>query len=160
MAWETALDRLVLRQIHLAERGEARASEVSRQLEDLHELAPDRDALGVPRTVMDYTPHPRDQARLEHMIGRCEELLRASGCRNVRRSGKDYRLGGTHLHGTCRGGHDAKTSVVDPWSRVHTLDNLYVVDGAFMPYPGGANPTLTIQAHAHRAGRKLAQSRL
>ncbi|MCA9594378.1 MAG: GMC family oxidoreductase [Myxococcales bacterium] len=124
------------------------------------QLAPDRDALGVPRTVMDYTPHPRDQARLEHMIGRCEELLRASGCRNVRRSGKDYRLGGTHLHGTCRGGHDAKTSVVDPWSRVHTLDNLYVVDGAFMPYPGGANPTLTIQAHAHRAGRKLAQSRL
>ena len=40
-------------------------------------------------------------------------------------------------------------------SRVHELDNLWVIDGSFMPFPGGVNPTLTIQAHALRAARKL-----
>jgi paromamine 6'-oxidase/6'''-hydroxyneomycin C oxidase/2'-deamino-2'-hydroxyparomamine 6'-oxidase len=119
-------------------------------------LARDEGPSGLPRTVMDYTPHPRDRARLEHMVERCEALLRAAGCKALRRSGKDFRLGGGHLHGTCRGGDDPATSVVDPWSRVHTADNLYVIDGAFMPYPGGVNPTLTIQAHALRCARHLA----
>ncbi len=70
MAWETALDRLVLRQIHLAERGEARASEVSRQLEDLHELAPDRDETayhhGYANALLGLelpTPEPQDAGR-------------------------------------------------------------------------------------------------
>jgi tetratricopeptide (TPR) repeat protein len=42
MAWETALDRLVNRQIHLAERGEARPEDVRAAVLDLHGLAPER----------------------------------------------------------------------------------------------------------------------
>ena len=42
MAWETALDRLILRQIHLAERGEARPEEVRAQIVDLAALSPKR----------------------------------------------------------------------------------------------------------------------
>ena len=42
MAWETALDRLVLQQIHLAEKGEARHRDIGQLVRDLHELNPDR----------------------------------------------------------------------------------------------------------------------
>ncbi len=38
MAWETALDRLLIRQIHLAEAGEARVEDVRRQVGDLWEI--------------------------------------------------------------------------------------------------------------------------
>ncbi len=108
---------------------------------------------------MPYTPHPTDLARLEHMVERCRELLGASGCRLIRREGKAPHFGGTHLHGACRAGDDPTTSVVDAWGRVHGVDNLYVIDGGFMPYPGGVNPTLTIQANALRCARRMAQER-
>lgn len=42
MAWETALDRLLTRQIHLAEKGELRADEARQLVLDLHRVAPDR----------------------------------------------------------------------------------------------------------------------
>lgn len=62
-------------------------------------------------------------------------------------------VGGTSkylVHGTCRAGHDPEHSVLDPWCRVHGVDNLFVVDGSFMPTSGGASPTLTIVANALR----------
>ena len=42
MAWETALDRLLTRQIHLAERGEVPTDEVAQMLRDLRDLQPGR----------------------------------------------------------------------------------------------------------------------
>jgi paromamine 6'-oxidase/6'''-hydroxyneomycin C oxidase/2'-deamino-2'-hydroxyparomamine 6'-oxidase len=122
-------------------------------------LSRERDRHGLARIVMDYTPHPTDLARLEHMVERCGEVLRASGCRLIRREGKAPHFGGTHLHGGCRAGRDPASSVVDAWGRVHGLDNVLVVDGGFMPYPGGVNPTLTIQANALRCARRLARER-
>jgi choline dehydrogenase-like flavoprotein len=65
-------------------------------------------------------------------------------------------MGSTHLHGTCRAGDDPRTSVVDRDGRVHSLDNVYVADGSYMPYPGGLNPTLTVQANALRIARVIA----
>lgn len=118
-------------------------------------LSADTDRWGLPHLVLDYLPHPRDLARLDYMAERCEELLRAAGCKAVRREPSGWEQGSGHLHGTCRAGEDPHTSVLDSDSRVHTVDNLYVVDGAFMPYPGSVNPTLTIQAHALRAARRL-----
>lgn len=57
-----------------------------------------------------------------------------------------------HPTGTCRFGSDPATSVLDPDCRVHGLDNLYVVDGSFMPSSGATNPSLTIAANALRVG--------
>src|SRR5262249_27361672 len=39
--------------------------------------------------------------------------------------------------GTCRFGRDAATSVLDPDCRAHTVRNLYVTDGSFLPSSGG-----------------------
>ncbi|MFJ3726432.1 GMC oxidoreductase [Streptomyces sp. NPDC090045] len=113
------------------------------------------DEDGVPSTVIDYTADPRDLRRLAYMTDRCEDLLRQAGARSVRHEESDFAQGSCHLHGTCRAGEDPATSVVDGWGRVHSAPNVYVVDGSFMPYPGGLNPTLTIQAHALRSSKAV-----
>ncbi|GAA2707354.1 FAD-dependent oxidoreductase [Micromonospora olivasterospora] len=113
------------------------------------------DCHGVTDIVMDYQAHPRDLARLEYMLRRGEELLRASGCSVVVREPSGWELGSGHLHGTCRMGTDPATSVTDPNGRLHDADNVYVADGALLPFPGAVNPTLTIQAVALRVAQRL-----
>jgi choline dehydrogenase-like flavoprotein len=61
-----------------------------------------------------------------------------------------------HQAGTVRFGTDAATSVLDVNCRAYDLDNLYVVDGSFMPSIGAVNPTLTIIANALRVGDHIA----
>jgi choline dehydrogenase-like flavoprotein len=41
--------------------------------------------------------------------------------------------------------------------KAHDLDNLYVVDGSFMPSIGAVNPTLTIIANTLRVGDHIAE---
>jgi choline dehydrogenase-like flavoprotein len=60
-----------------------------------------------------------------------------------------------HQAGTVRFGDDPKTSVLDTNCKAHDLDNLYVVDGGFMPSIGAVNPALTIIANALRVGDHL-----
>ncbi len=55
-----------------------------------------------------------------------------------------------HQAGTIRFGTDPSTSALDINCKAHDLDNLYVVDGSFMPSIGAVNPTLTIIANALR----------
>jgi choline dehydrogenase-like flavoprotein len=62
-----------------------------------------------------------------------------------------------HQAGTARFGPDPATSVLDVNCRAHDLDNLYVVDGSFMPSVGAVNPTLTIIANALRVGDHIAE---
>jgi len=62
-----------------------------------------------------------------------------------------------HQAGTARFGTTPSTSVLDVHCRAHDLDNLYVVDGSFMPSIGAVNPTLTIIANALRVGDHIAE---
>jgi choline dehydrogenase-like flavoprotein len=62
-----------------------------------------------------------------------------------------------HQAGTARFGTTPSTSVLDVHCRTHDLDNLYVVDGSFMPSIGAVNPTLTIIANALRVGDHIAE---
>jgi choline dehydrogenase-like flavoprotein len=113
------------------------------------------DRFGLPDVVMDYSQHPRDLARLEYLLRRGEDILRAAGCTLIRRESSYFWMGSTHLHGTCRAGDDPRTSVTDPDGRVHSMSNVVVVDGGLLPFPGGVNPTLTIQALALRSAHQL-----
>jgi len=113
------------------------------------------DAWGVPDVTMDYQTHPRDLARLEHVLNRGEALLRAAGCDLVVREPSGWAMGSGHLHGTCRMGDDPASSVADADGRLHDADNVYVADGGLLPFPGGVNPTLTIQAVALRVAHRL-----
>jgi len=62
-----------------------------------------------------------------------------------------------HQAGTARFGTDPAISALDVNCRTHDLDNLYVVDGSFMPSIGAVNPTLTIIANALRVGDHIAE---
>ena len=62
-----------------------------------------------------------------------------------------------HQAGTIRFGTDPTSSALDVHCKSHDLDNLYVVDGAFMPSIGAVNPTLTIIANAIRVAEHIAQ---
>ncbi|NYD40058.1 GMC oxidoreductase [Nocardioides panaciterrulae] len=61
-----------------------------------------------------------------------------------------------HQAGTVRFGTDPTTSALDLDCKAHELDNLYVVDGSFMPSIGAVNPTLTIIANAIRVAERIA----
>ena len=60
-----------------------------------------------------------------------------------------------HQVGTCRFGSNPRTSVLDPTCRVHGMENLYVVDGSFLPTSLGVGPALTIAANALRVADHL-----
>jgi choline dehydrogenase-like flavoprotein len=53
-------------------------------------------------------------------------------------------------------GHDARTSVVDKWSRFHDVENMLCADSSVFATASGYNPTLTLVALAHRAACALA----
>jgi choline dehydrogenase-like flavoprotein len=63
-----------------------------------------------------------------------------------------------HSSGTCRAGYDPKTSVLNKECRSHSIENLYVADGSFMPTSGGTNPSLTIAANALRVADIIERS--
>jgi paromamine 6'-oxidase/6'''-hydroxyneomycin C oxidase/2'-deamino-2'-hydroxyparomamine 6'-oxidase len=105
--------------------------------------------------ILDYRPDPRDLARLDYMVARASHLLRASGCQQLHVEPSHFELGSAHLHGTCRFAEDPRQGVTDREGRLHCVENVYVADGSFMPYPGGVNPTLTIQANALRVASGL-----
>lgn len=77
MAWETALDRLVLQQIHLAEQGEVRPEQVRQQIADLWQLGGPRPAsafhLGYAKVLLGLDlPEPKQDNSLRrwHLFGR------------------------------------------------------------------------------------------
>lgn len=71
---------------------------------------------------------------------------------------KAFGVGATaHQAGTARYGTDPATSVLDVYCKAHDIENLYVVDGSFMPSIGAVNPSLTIVANALRVGDHIAE---
>jgi choline dehydrogenase-like flavoprotein len=62
-----------------------------------------------------------------------------------------------HQAGTACFGTDPSVSVLDVNCKAHDLDNLYVVDGSFIPSIGAVNPTLTIVANALRVADHIAE---
>jgi choline dehydrogenase-like flavoprotein len=93
-----------------------------------------------------------------------ERLIRAS-VKMMRRAGYPFvfieRMGiatNSHQCGTARFGADPADSVLDPYCKLHDLDNLYVVDSSFFPSSTAVNPALTIAAMAIRVGEKIVKS--
>jgi cholesterol oxidase len=64
-----------------------------------------------------------------------------------------------HALGGCPMGRSADEGVVDTWGRVFNYPDLYVADGAVMPGPVGANPSLTIAALADRFADGIIETR-
>ena len=114
-----------------------------------------RDKYGLPVAAISIVRHPTDFKMTRFLVERGEEILQAMNPESVERLGDN---GETLIlqGGTCRFGKDPATSVLDKDCRAHEVDNLYVVDGSFMPSIGAVNPTLTIIANALRVGDHIA----
>jgi choline dehydrogenase-like flavoprotein len=116
------------------------------------------DAHGIPIPVIQFTYGDNDRAIWQDMSRSLEEIFHEAGSTLFF---KDSTMNGfaSHETGTCRMGHDPKTSVLNAFCQSHDVPNLFVVDGsAFTTFPE-KNPTLTIMALSMRAGRHMAKLR-
>ncbi|MCE2504549.1 MAG: GMC family oxidoreductase [Chlorobi bacterium] len=101
--------------------------------------------------------HPYDVERSRWYLRRLKEVMKRSGATFVfGATGEKDDRHTAHQVGTARFGNDPERSVLDPDCRLHGYENVYVVDGCFMPTSLGVGPALTIMANALRVAEKIA----
>jgi choline dehydrogenase-like flavoprotein len=108
-----------------------------------------KDHWGIPVARISGHGHPQDRNGTDFLSSRAEEWMQAAGAHTTWKTGRGggpTASGGQHQSGTCRMGHDPKTSVVNKFGQVHEIDNLFVADGSLHVTNGGFNPALTIMA--------------
>ena len=106
-----------------------------------------RDRYGLPRVRIDHAYTDRDLAARDALVGWSKRILKGAGARFF----YTHRIATfSHAVGTVRAGVDPAHSALDRRCRVRGFDNLYVVDGSFMPTSAAVNPSLTIAANALR----------
>jgi choline dehydrogenase-like flavoprotein len=129
-------------------------------------LGDQRDALGMPRVVVDWNLTADDRIKAQTTqrllgaeVGRAG-LGRLRGSLGDDEAWPDDFYGDEHHIGTTRMHRDPAQGVVDENCKLHGVRNLYVAGSSVFPTSGGANSTMTIVALALRLAdhlkRKLA----
>lgn len=111
-----------------------------------------KDRFGLPELTISHKYSSRDLTAIDVLKKKAKSILRNVGA--VAFYVHDIRTF-SHAVGTLRFGEDPENSVLDPFCKFRGVDNLYVVDGSFMPTSAGLNPSLTIAANALRVGQHL-----
>ncbi|MGD0778671.1 MAG: GMC family oxidoreductase [Candidatus Solibacter sp.] len=118
-----------------------------------------KDYWGIPVARLSGTRHAHTIEVGRFIASKAEAWLKEAGAvQTWKRVPSKALSGGQHQAGTCRMGHDPKTSVVGAGCRIHDVDNVYVIDASVHPTNGGFNPALTILANAYRASAALLQT--
>jgi choline dehydrogenase-like flavoprotein len=117
------------------------------------------DAWNLPTLKFHFERSANEERMAKHALHSMIEMAQATGL-EIERVIEEVDAPGNSIHevGTARMGHDATTSVVDAFNRVHGCPNVLVVDGACWPSAGYQNPTLTMVAMAARACDTYLQS--
>lgn len=110
------------------------------------------DRLGLPQLLVTHRYTDRDYAACNALLRKAKRILRKAGAwlfyvHEI----KTF----SHAVGTVRMGVDPSTSALDENCQFRGVENLYVIDGSFMPTSVGLNPSLTISANALRVGDYL-----
>jgi len=113
-----------------------------------------KDAFGLPQAVIVHHYSTRDKAAQGVLIRQAKKILSQSGAlmhyvHHIRTF--------SHAVGTVRMGEDPATSALDEYCRYRGMENLFVVDGSFMPTSAALNPSLTISANALRVGEHISK---
>src|SRR5581483_1726022 len=113
-----------------------------------------KDKWGLPVAAISIVRHPIDLTMTKFLVDRGSEVLESMKPDSLEQMGSD---GETKIlqGGTCRMGNDPATSVLDKDCKSHVVNNLYVVDGSFMPTSGGIPFTLTIAANSFRVASRM-----
>lgn len=125
-------------------------------------LSTERDALGMPRPILDWRLTELDLHSIEAAF---EALVRAFGGSHLARLHAPFNprahgwppsmTGGWHHCGTTRMHADPRQGVVNADGRVHGIGNLYITGSSVFTTNSVANPTLTIVALAFRLADHL-----
>lgn len=120
------------------------------------ELSMTKDALGLPRPKITFTPPSYSLKGLAQAVRSLADIFRLVNATEVDLGAKDSYDGAGHIMGTCRMGTDPGSSVVDCECRTHDHKNLFVVGSSVFPTVGSPNPTLTLAALTLRASKTIA----
>jgi choline dehydrogenase-like flavoprotein len=111
-----------------------------------------KDRFGLPQLCITHRYSERDVQARRALLTQGKRILRRAGSlATYVHHIKTF----SHAVGTLRMGTDPSNSALDLDCRFRGVDNLYVVDGSFMPTSAGLNPSLTIAANALRVGALL-----
>jgi choline dehydrogenase-like flavoprotein len=129
-------------------------------------LSTERDALGMPRAILDWRVSAEEH-RTVQVYGRVvDRFLCRLGVAPLQWRPELWRQDDSwlkltrdtyhHMGGT-RMGRDPESSVVDPDLQVHGLGNLFVASCSVFPGGGSSNPTFTLMALTLRLAAHLAK---
>ncbi|MDJ0555514.1 MAG: GMC oxidoreductase [Microcoleaceae cyanobacterium MO_207.B10] len=97
--------------------------------------------------------HPYDVYRSRYYKRKLKKVFQLAGTvLSFGATGDKDDIHTSHQVGTTRFGTDPNTSVLDKDCRLHDHENVFIVDGGFMPNALGFSPALTIAANALRVG--------
>lgn len=114
------------------------------------------DKFGMPHPTFDFTLSDDDKRRAHAMMTDMVDAAQALGGFLQASEPRFLPPGSSlHLQGTVRMGLDQQDSVVDPFSRVWGIDNLYLGWNGLIPTANASNPTLTSIALAIRAINRI-----
>src|SRR5690242_6699814 len=104
-------------------------------------LAPDKDAMGLPKpqahyAIDDYTRKGHERSKQD--FRRIAELM---GGTNLRFSKEGDFANNQHICGTLSMGLDPRTAVCDQWGRAHDHENLFLASTGVMPTSATVNST-------------------
>lgn len=109
------------------------------------------------RVALHWRWREPEQRGLERLRERIVTAFQAAGLGRVTLdAGRRPDPNAHHHAGTTRMHADPRQDVVDPESKVHGTENLFVAGASVFPSAGFANPTLTIVALALRLADRLA----
>lgn len=133
-------------------------------------LSVQRDALGLPRAAVQWSPLAADERTLRaaaqclarywsrNELNHRLPLDWIAPCRDPAGCISDAAVDYAHPSGSARMGTDPAVSVVDPDLVCHDVRNLSVMSAAVFPSAGSANPTFTLLALALRHADYLSQA--
>ena len=102
--------------------------------------------------------HPYDVYRSRYYKRKLKQVFRLAGTvLSLGAMGDKDDIHTSHQVGTTRFGTDPNTSVLNKDCCLHDHQNVFVVDGGFMPNALGVSPALTIMANALRVADTILQ---
>jgi choline dehydrogenase-like flavoprotein len=111
-----------------------------------------KDQWGQPTVTFDAQFRDNEKAMCQDIGASAGEMLEATGVKDVRVRCNITNIGlGIHEMGTARMGRDPKTSVLNAYNQMHSVNNVFVTDGASMTSAACQNPSLTYMALTARA---------
>ena len=112
-----------------------------------------RDKWGLPLIEIDCEFKENELAMRKDMMSSAAEMLESGGIKDIVTFDDTKSYPGLCIHemGTARMGKDPKTSVLNKWSQMHEVKNVFITDGSCMTSSACQNPSITYMALTARA---------